>query len=170
MGCAYYSTQSQALYLLNDMQSVGMDILGSLVVQVQPTMVLTSFQAPESVVEFFDQDSQSAENGTVRFPFTRISTDIPAGATHQEYIMRTTPSADFGYESAMDTLASLSIRSAAPLRARVRAGAISRDPVLDIHGENSFSAVTGTRLGAFINLDARLSVGEAPNRRPESPG
>jgi hypothetical protein len=94
---------------------------------------------------------------------------MPAGATHQEYIMRTTPSADFSFESAMDTLANLSIRSAAPLRARVRAGAIARDPVLDIHGENSFSAVTGTRLGAFINLDAQLSVGEAPNRRPESP-
>lgn len=70
MGCAYYSTQSHALHLLNDMQSIGMDVLGSLVVQIQPTMVLTSFQAPESVVEFFDQDSQSAENGTVRESWT----------------------------------------------------------------------------------------------------
>lgn len=74
--------------------------------------------------------------------------------------MRTMPSADFNFESAMETLASLDIRSACPLRARVRAGAVARDPVLDIHDENSFSAVTGTRLGAFVNLDARISVGE----------
>lgn len=65
MGCAYFSTQSQGLYLLNDVQSVGMDVLGSLVVQVQPTMVLTSFQAPESVIEYFDQDSRSSDNGTI---------------------------------------------------------------------------------------------------------
>lgn len=83
--------------------------------------------------------------------------------------MRTTPSADFNFESAMDTLANLSIRSASPLRARVRAGAIARDPILDIHGENSFSAVTGTRLGAFINIDARLSVGQDPKWSSNKP-
>lgn len=62
LGCAYYEAENQALYLLNDIQSAELGLLNSLLIQVQPTMVLLSVKAPEAVIEYLEERSRSDEN------------------------------------------------------------------------------------------------------------
>jgi DNA mismatch repair protein MSH5 len=58
LGCSYYVTIEQTLYLLEDVTMAGVELIETLLLHVQPTTVLISARAPDGLAQVLERGSQ----------------------------------------------------------------------------------------------------------------
>ncbi|KAI1365065.1 putative MSH5 protein [Xylaria arbuscula] len=141
IGCAYYSVLEEALYLLEDVQMAGVDLVETLLLHAQPTTILVSSRAPEPLAELLAKGSQDV-NGNQELP----------GA----YILRNINSTDFRYETGKNKLADLHI-SMNGSQSMTYATIVDNN-VLEDQGRGSRQGQL-MRLATIINLDSQISIG-----------
>ena len=64
IGCAYFSARNQRLYLLEEVALGSLEILESLLIQIQPTTVIISVRCPERLSDFLEKGAVSMGNQT----------------------------------------------------------------------------------------------------------
>ncbi|KAI0508600.1 putative MSH5 protein [Xylaria bambusicola] len=141
IGCAYYSVLEEALYLLEDVQMAGIDLVETLLLHAQPTTMLISSRTPEPLAQLLARGSQDV-NGNQELP----------GA----YILRTLNSTDFRYEVGKNKLADLHIEMGGS-QSMVYATVVDNN-VLEDQDRGSRQGQL-MRLATLINLDSPLSIG-----------
>ena len=67
LGCAYYVTAQETLYLLEDVAMAGIELVETLLLHANPTTVLISTKAPDNLVEFLERGTQGVDGS--RGPF-----------------------------------------------------------------------------------------------------
>ena len=63
IGCAYYVAREEKLCMMEDIQMGRLDIVDTLKVHVQPTVVLISSRAEESLEEHLKRDAKGIDRG-----------------------------------------------------------------------------------------------------------
>lgn len=61
VGCAYYVTLEETLYLQEDIPMAGMEIVETLLLQAQPTTVIINNRAPAKLAEYLEAHAQDLE-------------------------------------------------------------------------------------------------------------
>ncbi|KAI0450679.1 muts domain V-domain-containing protein [Xylaria acuta] len=145
LGCAYYVVLEEALYLLEDVAMASIDLVETLLLHVQPTTVLISARAPESLSQFLARGSQDVNGNRGDFP----------GA----YILRNLNSTDFRYEAGRNRLLDLHVGMDGPQSMLYTT--VVDDAVLEADNYQNRGSRQGQlmRLATSINLDSRLTIG-----------
>ncbi|KAI1115243.1 muts domain V-domain-containing protein [Nemania sp. NC0429] len=141
LGCAYYIVLEEALYLLEDVAMAGVDLVETLLLHAQPTTVLISARASESLSQFLASGSQDV-NGN-------------RGA----YILRNLNSVDFRYETGTNKLLELCLGMDGPQSMLYTT--VVDDVVPEIADHHSRGSRQGQlmRLATFVNLNSHLTIG-----------
>jgi DNA mismatch repair protein MSH5 len=63
LGCAYYVAREEKLYLMEDIKMAELDIVDSLKIHVQPTVVLISVKAEEKLEDNLKADARYIDRG-----------------------------------------------------------------------------------------------------------
>ncbi|KAI1180496.1 muts domain V-domain-containing protein [Nemania sp. FL0916] len=140
LGCAYYVVVEETLYLLEDVAMAGVDFVETLLLHAQPTTVLISARAPDSVAQFLARGSQDV-NGN-------------RGA----YILRNLNSTDFQYEKGKSKLLDLRLGMDGPQSMLYTT--VVDDALLEADHNQNHGSKQGQlmRLATSINLDSRVTV------------
>ncbi|KAJ2987793.1 hypothetical protein NUW58_g4315 [Xylaria curta] len=144
LGCAYYVVLEEALYLLEDVAMAGVDLVETLLLHAQPTTVLISARAQESLAQFLARGSQDI-NGN--------RGDMPGA-----YILRNLNSTDFRYERGTSMLLTLHLEMDGPQSMLYTTVVDDAIPEADKHSRGSRQGQL-MRLAMFVNLDSRLTIG-----------
>ncbi|KAK2001745.1 muts domain V [Colletotrichum falcatum] len=138
-GCAYYSSEEGSLFLLQDMPfAEPLQLVETILIHLQPTMILLPLKTPDAVVQFLEQ--------------RRISVDT--GGLTERYIIRLLSSNEFSNAASLDKLASLSVIYSEHLPVTAAGNRISHGDRWE--GSQAFQTM---RLGSFIDLDSTMSIG-----------
>ncbi|KAI0154499.1 muts domain V-domain-containing protein [Hypoxylon sp. FL1284] len=144
LGCAYYITAEETLFLLEDVAMSGIDLVETLLLHVNPTTVMISARAPETLSSYLAKGAQGVDGsqGT------------------SAYILRNLNSADFRYEAGKEKLLGLNLEMAGGRNVLFTSVVDDVVEETDEVGaqENSRQARL-LRLGTSINLDSRLTIG-----------
>ncbi|KAI0443128.1 muts domain V-domain-containing protein [Xylaria telfairii] len=145
LGCAYYVVLEETLYLLEDVAMAGVDLVETLLLHAQPTTILISARAPESLSQFLARGSQDVNGNRGDFP----------GA----YILRDLNSTDFRYEAGKNRLLDLHLGMDGP-QSMIYTTVVD-DTVVDVDNYQDGGSRQGRlmRLATSINLDSRLTIG-----------
>ncbi|KAF5851469.1 hypothetical protein GGP41_004289 [Bipolaris sorokiniana] len=91
VGCCYYIASEERLYFMEDIQYGHVDVVDSLRIYIDPTVILVSTKIDDKVIDCFDPDAKSSDNDQFRLPF----------------LLEVRPPSEFNYDSAKNKLASL---------------------------------------------------------------
>lgn len=71
LGCAYYVASDEVLYLLEDVAMAGIDLVDTLLLHGNPTTVIISARAPETLADYLAQRAQGVaeDSGKGRISF-----------------------------------------------------------------------------------------------------
>ncbi|KAK0672811.1 putative muts protein 5 [Cercophora samala] len=145
VGCAYYSAVDETLFLEDDVAMGGIETVETFLLHMEPTSVLISNRAADTLVQFLEQSAQRFDdNETLR-------TD------KGPYILRHLASAQFDYDTARELLTSVDTVSDEPQEPdplQVQSGV--EEPMQCIGSSRHINLV---RLGRTINMESHLSVG-----------
>lgn len=61
VGCAYYVTLEETLYLQEDIPMAGMELVETLLLQAQPTTVIINNRAPAKIAEYLEAHAQDLD-------------------------------------------------------------------------------------------------------------
>ncbi|KAI7476960.1 hypothetical protein KC364_g5395 [Hortaea werneckii] len=153
VGCAYYAARTEKLYFMEDVKFGSADVVASLKLFVDPTVILVSTKCPEDVLDRLDpemRDQRASVDGR--------STD----QTHLPYLLECRPGAEFSYDAAMNKLVNLRIgQQGGPRVTFVVPGDViteqedCNDPNADFIGRQGQLL----RLSGWINTESRTTVG-----------
>ncbi|KAF4414078.1 DNA mismatch repair protein MSH5 [Colletotrichum fructicola Nara gc5] len=157
LGCAYYRTSEDAIYLLRDAPGTGLlTFINFLMVHVEPTVVVLPLKMPDEVVRFFEEHKVVAREGR----FLRGDTaeqrsmhglDDPGT---ERYLLRTVGSNEFNHQDSIDKLIDLPPICSGPIVVNTATG---RSPNDVAQGE--CRNIKLMRLGSFVDLDCFSSIG-----------
>ncbi|KAJ8127600.1 hypothetical protein O1611_g6036 [Lasiodiplodia mahajangana] len=163
LGCAYYVAIDEALYLLEDVAMAGVDLVETLLLHAQPTIVLISARAPESLAQFLASGSQdiNGNRGTL-LPYALLNARVLNGSPGDHpgaYILRNLNSTDFRYETGKTKLLDLHLGIDGPQSMLYTT--VVDDPVLEDDNHQSRGSRQGQlmRLATSVNLDSHLTIG-----------
>ncbi|RYO76528.1 hypothetical protein DL762_002096 [Monosporascus cannonballus] len=145
LGCSYYITAQETLFLLEDVAMAGVELVETLLLHANPTTVLISSRAPDSLADYLERGAQGVDGNRGDLPGT--------------YVLRTLNSADFGYKSGRDKLLGLNIGTSGEQRILFTSVA---DDQMD--GEDEYNVGEGSKqgrlmkLGTSINLDSHITI------------
>ncbi|RYP16461.1 hypothetical protein DL765_005138 [Monosporascus sp. GIB2] len=146
LGCSYYITVQETLFLLEDVAMAGVELVETLLLHANPTTVLISSRAPDSLADYLERGAQGVDGNRG---------DLPGA-----YVLRTLNSADFGYKSGRDKLLGLNIGTSGEQKILFTSVA---DDQMD--GEDEYNVGEGSKqgrlmkLGTSINLDSHITIG-----------
>jgi DNA mismatch repair protein MSH5 len=83
LGCAYYVVLEQTLYLLEDVAMAGVDLVETLLLHAQPTTVLISARAPETLAQFLARGSQDVNGNRGIPPLLRFARLVGTKTTQE---------------------------------------------------------------------------------------
>ena len=63
VGCAYYIAREEKLYLMEDIKYAGLEIVDTLKIHIQPTVVLISTRCEETLEEHFGREARGIDRG-----------------------------------------------------------------------------------------------------------
>lgn len=63
VGCAYYVAREERLYLMEDIKMAGMEIIDTLKVHAQPTIILINTKSDEKLEEHLAPDARRIDRG-----------------------------------------------------------------------------------------------------------
>ncbi|KAI9713851.1 MAG: MutS protein msh5 [Bogoriella megaspora] len=151
VGCAYYVARDEKLYLMEDVKLGTVDVIDSLKLFVEPTVVLISTRADDAIVNLLDPEAHAGSlargnDGQFRLP----------------YLLDIRPSGEFSYEGAKNKLLSLNLGGANNARMSLLVpgdlqtgdGVIDADDVYSSGGQNRLM-----QLGCWINMDSKVTIG-----------
>ncbi|KAG0649696.1 hypothetical protein D0Z07_3763 [Hyphodiscus hymeniophilus] len=143
IGCAYYIAREEKLFLMEDIKLAGLEIVDTLKLHVQPTVVLISTRCEESLEEHLGKDARGIDRGG-------DENDILGS-----YILNAQPSGEFNYEAAKTKLVDLK------MGADNASNTMFTTPEDNLIGEQQGMGRQGRlmRLAGWIDLDSRLTVG-----------
>ncbi|KAI0140145.1 muts domain V-domain-containing protein [Hypoxylon sp. NC0597] len=147
LGCAYYVTIDEALFLLEDVAMSGMDLVETLLLHVNPTTVLISARASETLANYLARGAQGVDGNRGRVELCA-------------YILRNLNSADFRYDAGRGKLLALNLET--PGRQSVLFTSVideAVDETDEFGGQENSKQARLMRLGTSINLDSRLTIG-----------
>lgn len=145
VGCAYYSAVDETLFLEDDIAMGGIETVETFLLHLEPTSVLISNRAADSLVQFLEPNAQKFDD------------DQTSRTDKGPYILRHLVSAQFNYDTARELLANVGIfsdESQEPDPLQVQSG--EEEPIQCI---GSSSHINLVRLARIINLESQLSVG-----------
>lgn len=61
VGCAYYVTTDETLYLQEDIPMAGIEVVETLILQAQPTSVIINNRAPARMADYLEAHAQDLE-------------------------------------------------------------------------------------------------------------
>ncbi|KAK1541622.1 MutS domain V [Colletotrichum paranaense] len=142
LGCAYYDTDENSLFLLQDMSCTApLQFVEMLMLHIQPTTVLLPLKVPDVILHFFEQYQSNMDRGSER----------------DNYILRLLGSTEFSHAAAMERLTNLPIAASEhALVTNTGFGLSSRS--LQGPGEECQDVKT-MRLGSFVDLESVASIG-----------
>ncbi|KAF7936017.1 uncharacterized protein EAE98_002236 [Botrytis deweyae] len=149
VGCAYYLAREEKLCMMADISMAGLDIIDTLKVHIDPTVILISTRCEESLEDHLQKDAKGIDRGDANDIFG-------------SYILDSRPASEFYYETAKNKLASLGIegpRGAGMMLATPDdelAGNHTHDQA-DLSGKGRQGRFM--RLAGWIDLESRISVG-----------
>ncbi|EPQ65858.1 Bgt-5388 [Blumeria graminis f. sp. tritici] len=145
IGCAYYESCEQKLYLMEEMKMGRLDLVDTLKTHVQPTTILISTRTDEDLEKHLSHDARGIDRESEE---NNIS-----GSYGLEY----RPSSDFSFEQAKYKLINLELDSEDDHDMMFT----TPNDNLGILGSRSFMGRQGRllRLASCINLESRLTVG-----------
>ena len=119
VGCCYYVAMEEKLYLLPDMKFGGLEVIDSVKLHAQPTVILLSTRVDESVDEQLDPHYRNREttiNGMLQV--SGASTVLMAALDQftLPYIIELRPISEFSYEGGKSRLMDLDLRSENQMR------------------------------------------------------
>lgn len=162
VGCAYYVAREEKLYLIEDIKMGNLDIIDTLKLHSQPTVVLISTRSDEKLETHLNKEARGIDrdDDASMLPFLRRLTlliRMNQDDIFGTYILDSRPSAEFQYESAKNRLVNLELRSGDnPKIAFITPG---ENIAGDGHGEGGTNKQAKLlRLGGCIDLDSRLTV------------
>ncbi|KAK1709027.1 muts domain V [Colletotrichum lupini] len=140
LGCAYYDTDENSLFLLQDMSCTApLQFVEMLMLHIQPTTVLLPLKVPDAILHFFEQYQSNVDRG------------------QDNYILRLLGSTEFSHAAAMERLTNLPIAASEhALVTNTGFGLSSRS--LQGPGEECQDVKT-MRLGSFVDLESVASIG-----------
>ncbi|RKF63192.1 MutS protein-like protein 5 [Erysiphe neolycopersici] len=95
IGCAYYSPREQRLYLVEDVKMTSLNIIDTLKLQIQPTVILISSKAEEKLECHLSQDARG------------IDREGEGNDVLGSYVLEYRPALDFSFEHAKNKLVNL---------------------------------------------------------------
>jgi DNA mismatch repair protein MSH5 len=63
IGCAYYVARNERLSLMEDIKMGGLDIIDTLKIHVQPTVILISNRSDERLEEYLNKEARGIDRG-----------------------------------------------------------------------------------------------------------
>ncbi|KAH8808297.1 muts domain V-domain-containing protein [Xylogone sp. PMI_703] len=150
IGCAYYVTREEKLYLMEDVKIGGLEILERIKLHAQPTVVLVSTKSDEVLEEVLRKDARGIDRGH--------DTNEIFGS----YVIDSRPSSEFHYEAAKSKLLNLEFsRANGPTFIFTVPGEdLTTDIVHDTaHREKSGPVGRQMKLGGWIDFEWRLTIG-----------
>jgi DNA mismatch repair protein MSH5 len=63
IGCAYYVTREEKLCLLEDIKTAGVEVIDTLKIHAQPTVVLISTRSDERLEEHLSREARGIDRG-----------------------------------------------------------------------------------------------------------
>ncbi|KAI1104166.1 muts domain V-domain-containing protein [Jackrogersella minutella] len=147
LGCAYYIAIDEALFLLEDVAMSGIDLVETLLLHVNPTTVLISARASETLANFLAKRTQGIDGNQ--------------GDSRSAYILRNLNSTDFRYDTGKGKLLGLNLETLghqSVLYTSVVDEVVDEDDDFGGGQENSKQARI-MRLRTSINLESRLMIG-----------
>ncbi|APA14707.1 hypothetical protein SS1G_06712 [Sclerotinia sclerotiorum 1980 UF-70] len=148
IGCAYYIAREERLCMMTDISMAGLDMIDTLKIHVEPTIILISNRCEEALEEYLQKDAKVIDRGD-------------GSEIFGSYTLDSRPAAEFYYEAAKNRLASLDIGAAGD------AGMMFVTPGDDFAGDrNHIQADLGgagrqgalMRLAGWVDLESRNSV------------
>ncbi|KAI7177104.1 hypothetical protein KC316_g2684 [Hortaea werneckii] len=153
VGCAYYAARTEKLYFMEDIKFGSADVVASLKLFVDPTVILVSTKCTEDVLDRLDPEMREQ-----RASVDGRSTD----QTHLPYLLEFRPGAEFSYDAAMKKLVNLRIgQQGGPRVTFVVPGDVvteqedCNDPNAEFIGQQGQLL----RLSGWINTESRATVG-----------
>ncbi|KAL6169067.1 hypothetical protein ACJQWK_05427 [Exserohilum turcicum] len=148
VGCCYYVAREEKLYFMEDMQFGNADVVDSLRVYIDPTVILVSNKIDDKVIDRFDPEaksggSTSSDNDQFRLPF----------------LLEVRPPSEFSYDSAKVKLVSL--RLGEDNGTRIEFNIPGELATVGHPGEEHSVGQQGEllRLAGWIDLESRSTVG-----------
>ncbi|KAG9247326.1 muts domain V-domain-containing protein [Calycina marina] len=144
LGCAYYVAREEKLYMVEDIKMATLDTIDRLKLHAQPTVVLISTRAEESLEEHLKKEERGIDRGD------------DANDIFGAYILDSRPSSEFYYDGALSRLLQLELGDA------TYSSMEFKTPDDEITGGGQDGAGQQTRmmrLSGCMDLDSRLTIG-----------
>jgi len=142
VGCSYYVAIDETLFIEEDIPMGGIEAVGTLLLQAQPTTILIPNRAPDELVQFLELDAQRYDDGE--------STSEMRGS----YILRYLAGAEFDCDSGKEALVSLDLDG--PKQDTLKVISPDDDSLDCISSANNSKLV---RMAENIDLGSHLSIG-----------
>ncbi|KAH0424792.1 MutS domain V [Colletotrichum camelliae] len=140
LGCAYYRTSEDTIYLLRD--APGTDLLtliNFLMVHIEPTVVVLPLKMPDEVVRFFEEHKAVPREDDPEI---------------ERYLLRTVGSIEFNHQASIDKLIDLPPILSGPIVVNTAPSRLPNDAA-----QGECRNIKLMRLGSFVDLDCVSSIG-----------
>ncbi|KAI9699119.1 MAG: MutS protein msh5 [Candelina mexicana] len=151
VGCSYYVARQEKMYFMEDVKFGGLEVIDTLKIHTEPTVILLSTRVDESVDEHLDPERRNRNS--------LVDGNQPL---NMPYILEVRPSPEFNYEAAKNKLVNLRIGSdTGPHITFATPGDIAMGGGYAGDDEVGFAGRQGKllRLSGWIDVESRLTVG-----------
>ncbi|KAF2207500.1 hypothetical protein CERZMDRAFT_51161 [Cercospora zeae-maydis SCOH1-5] len=151
VGCVYYVARLRKLCFMEDVQAGAMDLVDSLKLFIDPTVILVSTKCNEDVINRLDPEVRNQ----------RASEDGGSDQTRLPYLLECRPNSEFSYESGKTKLLNLKLRHREGPKVTY---VVPGDVVADLEHDDGPDDQNGQqdallRLSGMINMENQLAVG-----------
>ncbi|KAL8972895.1 MAG: hypothetical protein Q9183_000284 [Haloplaca sp. 2 TL-2023] len=151
VGCAYYVAREEKLYMMEDVRMGGVEIIQTLILHGQPTVLLLSTRIDEDVSTLLEHAARGEDTET---GYTESFTN--------PYLLEVRPSPEFGYEAGKFKLGNLRFDgdTASQVAFITPSDAESYQEYVSSN-EPGYTGIQGKllRLSSRIDLESRMTVG-----------
>ncbi|MCJ1249396.1 MutS protein msh5 [Trapelia coarctata] len=160
VGCSFYFAKKETLYLMGDIKFGGLDIVDTLKLHIQPTVVLLSSRVDDALYENMDPEHRARDSINDKGGF--FHKDIQTDQFRLPYIIDIRSSPEFNYEAGKRKL--VDIRTLKRARSLADFVVPGEDTSYEEYGEGYETGFTRhqgklLRLSGSIDLESQISVG-----------
>ncbi|KAH7330304.1 muts domain V-domain-containing protein [Rhexocercosporidium sp. MPI-PUGE-AT-0058] len=141
IGCAYYSAREEKLYLMADIKMADLDMIETLKLHVQPTVILISNRSDEKLEDHLSKDARGIDRGD------------EANDIYGSYILDARPTSEFSLEKAKFRLLRLDFKVDGQPQFALTT------PANAMIGDAPDEMGRQMRLAGCIDLDSELTIG-----------
>ncbi|KAK4975590.1 chaperone ATPase hsp78 [Elasticomyces elasticus] len=167
VGCSYYVAREEKLYFMEDVKLGGVEVIDTLKLFIDPTVILVSTRVDDEVINHLDPETRNrspAENRSMYVGYvSKACADLGAGDQFRlPYLLEIRPSSEFAHTAAKTRLVNLNIGSdEGPSVTFVVPGDILAGEEGHLDSERGLAGrqARQLRLAGWIDIDSRLTVG-----------